>query len=168
MERNALLLAVEADLFHFSDLLTGLGIGVYKAVNSLAQQKILHNDLLDILGLYETVEHILGEDTDKGPLRAKAEAANNADLYLVLQMAFLYVFFELFLDLHSAAGDAAGAAAEHYIALAVAAVELSVEFGSIFGNFGAKFVTGFEHQLAPPLFLYSAIMPAMSLTLTRA
>ena len=155
VQGDSLLLLVEVDVLLTGDGLTGLGLDEEQALNDLAADKILLDDLLDVLESYETVESVLGVDLNERTLRAVAEAADLVDRNAVGKTLFGNKIGDLLLDLGRIRRKAAGTAAKHDGALAVLAVEFVTESVGARAHFALQFFSAgnLTHASAPPSFL---------------
>ena len=124
LQHHPVLLLIERNV-----LLPGIGHAVqtvHQAVDDLAAQNGLFQDLVAVLGLDVDVHDAHGLDVDQGTHLAEAVAAAHLDvqaLFLVgvvleadvhRQIPAFALGPEVFIDLHGAAGDAAGTGADQH------------------------------------------------------
>ena len=124
LQHHPVLLLIERNV-----LLPGIGHAVqtvHQAVDDLAAQNGLFQDLVAVLGLDVDVHNAHGLDVDQGAHLAEAVAAAHLDvqaLFLVgvvleadvhRQVPAFALGPEVFIDLHGAAGDAAGTGADQH------------------------------------------------------
>lgn len=124
LQHHPVLLLIERNV-----LLPGIGHAVqtvHQAVDDLAAQNGLFQDLVAVLGLDVDVHNAHGLDVDQGAHLAEAVAAAHLDvqaLFLVgvvleadvhRQIPAFALGPEVFIDLHGAAGDAAGTGADQH------------------------------------------------------